>query len=164
VDISRSDDQTVLLTQINPVIVELLRKVTTSADPSGSDAAQARLFSAPTEDPEDHQLTEDWREFVEPELAELFLSALQKIDGDLQNLRINPATGNATLSIASNHLESWIHGLNQARLVLTERHHLQEEDLDRLPPPATDPLSFVMLQLHFYAKLQFLFLSLLEGD
>jgi len=163
VEISRPDEKTILLAAINPVFTELLRQITSSADPTGSEAAQARLFSPPIADLEELQFQEDWQEYVEPELAKLFQTALQKIDADLQTLRINTAKGDATLTIPSDHLEAWIHGLNQARLVLTERHHLQEEDLDRPPAPGADPRSFHLLQLHFYAELQFLFLRLLEG-
>jgi hypothetical protein len=163
VEISRPDEKTILLAQINPVFAELLRQITSSADPTGSEAAQDRLFSPPIADLEEHQFQEDWQEYVEPELAKLFQSALQKIDADLGTLRVNAANGDATLTIPSEHLEAWIHGLNQARLVLTERHRLQEDDLDRPPPRSPDPRSFHLLQLHFYAELQLLFLRLLEG-
>jgi hypothetical protein len=163
VEITRPDEKTILLTAINPVVTELLRRITPSADPTGSEAAKSRIFSPPTQDLEERPFTADWREYIEPELAKLFQSALQVIEGDLRKLRMDAKTGEATMTIASDHLESWIHGLNQARLVLSERHKLHEEDPDRPPLLAADPRSFILLQMHVYADLQFLFLRMLEG-
>lgn len=163
-EITRPDDHTILLTRINPVVTELLRRITPSADPTGSEAATSRIFSAPTEEEEEQAFAEDWHEYVEPELAKLFQSALQIIEGDLRKLRMDAKTGEATMTIATDHLESWIHGLNQARLVLSERHKLHEDDADRPPLLAADPRSFILLQMHVYADLQFLFLRLLGGE
>jgi hypothetical protein len=163
VEISRPNETTILLAGIDPMLADFLRRIPSSADPGDNEAAKARIFSKPTEDPEEDRFAEDWQEFVEPELAKLFQSALEVIDGDLKKLRPDMGTGQAAISIPSDHLESWIHGLNQARLVLTERHELHEEDLERVPSLAGDPRSMLLLQLHFYAEMQFIFLRLLEG-
>ena len=162
-EVSRLNETTILLARVDPVLAELLRRITSSADPGDSEAARARLFSAPTEDPEEDGFSEDWQEYVQPELAKLFQSSLEIINGDLKKLRSDPMTGEGSLAIPSDHLESWIHGLNQARLVLTERYQLYEDDLERHPPLASDPRSVMLLQLHVYAHLQELFLRLAEG-
>lgn len=162
-EISRPNETTILLAGIDPLLADFLRRITPSADPGDNEAAQARIFSKPTQDPREERFAEDWQEYVEPELAKLFQSALEIIAGDLKKLRSDMGTGQATVSIPSDHLKSWVHGLNQARLVLTERHQLHEEDLERIPAAASDPRSMLLLQLHFYAELQFLFLRLLEG-
>ena len=162
-EISRTEEKSILLSHIDPVFAELLRRVPASADPSGSEAAQRRIFSAPTEDSGEEQFASDWQEYVEPELAKLFQSALQVIAGDLKKLRVDAISGEGTMSVANDHLESWIHGLNQARLVLTERHKIQEEDLEQSPPLAADPRSFLFAQLRFYAELQGFFLHALEA-
>ena len=81
----------------------------------------------------------------------------------MKKLRVDAISGEGALTIANEHLEAWIHSLNQARLVLTERHNLQEEDLERTPPLAADPRSFLLAQLRFYADLQGVFLHVLEG-
>jgi len=163
VEITRTEEKGIRLTRIDPVCAELLRRVPASADPSGSDAAQQRIFSAPTDDSGEEQFARDWQEFVEPELAKLFQSALQIIEGDLKKLRVDAISGEGTMSVANDHLESWVHGLNQARLVLTERHKLQEQDLERSPPLAADPRTFLFAQMRFYADLQGVFLHVLEG-
>jgi hypothetical protein len=163
VEITRTEEKTILLTHIDPVFAELLRRVPKSADPTGSDAARERIFSKPTEDPEEEEFASDWQEFIEPDLAKLFQSALEVVGGDLKKLRVDAISGEAALTIANDHLEAWIHSLNQARLVLTERNKIQEEDLERTPPLAADPRSFLLAQLRFYADLQGVFLLVLEG-
>ena len=162
-EITRTEEKTILLTQIDPVFAELLRRVPGSANPTGSDAAKRRIFSKPTEDPEEEEFTHDWQEYIEPELARLFQTALEVVGGDLKKLRVDAISGEGSLTITNEHLEAWIHSLNQARLVLTERNKLQEEDLERTPPLAADPRSFLLAQLRFYADLQGVFLHVLEG-
>jgi len=162
VEISRPNETTFLIGRIDPVLAEVMRRIVPSADPGDSEKARARIFSPPTEEAREEQFFQDWQELVQPELARLFQSSIETVEGDLKRMRSNPATGEATLSIPSDHLEAWIHGLNQARLVLSERHQLHEDDLESNPPPANDPRSFLLLQLHLYAYLQELFLRLLE--
>jgi hypothetical protein len=162
VEISRLNEATFLIGRIDPVLAELLRRIVPSADPGDNEQARERIFSSPTEDANEERFFEDWQELVQPELAKLFQSSLEVIEGDLKKMHSNAATGEATLSMPSDHLEAWIHGLNQARLVLSERFQLYEEEMEANPPPANDPKSFLMLQLHMYAYLQELFLRLLE--
>jgi hypothetical protein len=160
VEISRPNETTILLARIDPVIAELMRRIVASADPEDNEKARARIFSAPTEDPKEDDFKEDWQEFVEPELAKLFQSAIETIDGDLKKMHVDTKTGESTLPIPSDHLESWIHGLNQARLVLSEKHKLHEEDFETEPMPPGDPRALLLLQMHLYAQLQLLFLRL----
>jgi len=162
VEISRLNDTTILLARIDPFLADFLRQLNVCADPGDNEAARARLFSPPTEDPLETGLTEDWQDFVEPELAKLFQSALDVVAGDLKKMHLDTKTGEGTLSIPYEHLERWIHGLNQARLVMTERHQIREDELDREPSLAKEPRALLILQMHFYANLQHLFLRLLE--
>jgi hypothetical protein len=164
VQISRLDGETLQISQLDPLLGELLRRVVAGADPTGSAAAQERLFSKPSEDPEEAAFFEDWREYVEPELRHIFQSALEVIDGDLVTMRAEGAGGGSTLTIPMTHLESWIHGLNQARLALSARHAFTEEDMDRILPLAGDPQSLALLQVRFYGILQELFLQELDSD
>ena len=157
-EISRLDENTILLSRIDPVLADLLRRISSSADPSGHEAATARIFSAPTNDPEEEDFVQDWREYVEPGLAKLFQSALQVIDGDVQKMHPSAKTGEATVSVPRDHFEDWIHGLNQARLVLAERHGFGEKEMGRTLPLATDPRSFALLQMRFYDSLLDFFL------
>jgi hypothetical protein len=164
VQISRVDGQTLQISQLDPLLGELLRRVVASADPAGSAAAQERLFSKPSDDPEETAFFEDWQEYVAPELRHIFQSALEVINGDLVTMRAEGADGGSTLTIPMNHVESWIHGLNQARLALSARHAFTEADMDRILPLAGDPQSLALLQVRFYGILQELFLQELDVD
>lgn len=163
-EISRPDENTILLSRIDPVLADLLRRIAKNADPTGSEAATNRLFSAPTTDPEEEEFAEDWREYVEPGLAKLFQSALQVIDDDLKKMRANTKTGEASVSIPRDHFESWIHGLNQARLVLAERHGFGESEMGRSLPLTTDARSFALLQLRFYDTLLDFFVREIDAN
>jgi hypothetical protein len=164
VQISRVDGQTLQISQLDPLLRELLQRVVASADPSGSAAAQERLFSKPSDDPEESEFFQDWQEYVEPELRHVFQSALEVIERDLTTLREESPDRGGELTIPLSHLESWIHGLNQARLALTARHGFSEEDMDRILPLAADPRSLALLQVRFYGILQELFLQELDAE
>jgi hypothetical protein len=164
VQITRPDEKTVLLSRLDALLSELLRRVPQSADPGDNAAARERLFSAPTHDRKEKEFLSDWSDYIEPELAKLFLSSLEVIERDLKRLRIDKVTGEATLSLAASHLEAWIHGLNQARLALSARYDFTDEDMDRSLPIGGDPRALALLQVRFYGILQELFLRELEGD
>jgi len=163
VQITRPDEKTVLLSRLDPLLIELLRRIPKSADPGDSAAARKRLFSAPSHDPAETGLTEDWREYVEPELQRLFLSAIEMVEGDLKTLRFDPPDGEGALPIPTSHLESWVHGLNQARLALAARHDFSEEEMEDSLPLDGSPRALALLQIRFYGFLQELFLRELEG-
>ena len=162
--ITRPDEKTVLLSHLDALLSELLRQVPQSADPGDNAAARARLFSLPTHDKAEGEMLEDWREYVEPELAKLFLSSIEIIQADLKKLRVDQMSGDATLSISAAHLDNWVHGLNQARLALSARHDFTEEDMERSLPISGDPRALALLQIRFYGILQELFLRELEPD
>ena len=153
-----------LLAHLEALPIELLRRLPQGADPGDNAAARARLFSAPTHAPEEVELAEDWKQYVVPGLQKLFQSSLEVIEHDLQDLRIDKKAGDGALPIPYDHLEQWIHGLNQARLALAARHDFSEADMDRPWPLAHDPRAFALLQVRFYGVLQELFLRELEDD
>ena len=162
--ISRPDSKTVLLSHLDALLSELLRRIPQSADPGDSAAARARLFSLPTHDETEAELVEDWREYVEPELARIFLTSVELIGTDLRKLHVDKKSGEATLAIETDHLESWIHGMNQARLALSSRHEFTEEEMENTLPLTGDPRALALLQIRFYGILQELFLRELEDD
>ncbi len=162
--ITRPDDQTVRLSRLDAFLAELLRRIPKSADPGDNAAARTRLFSAPSHDDAETELVEDWREYVAPELRRIFLTTLEVIEGDLPKLQIDKKSGEGTLSIPLSHLESWIHGLNQARLALAASHDFTEEEMERSLPLGADPRALALVQVRFYGVLQELFLRELEGD
>ena len=160
-EIHRPNPGTVRIADLDSVLCDLLRKIVPGADPAGSEAAQARLFSKPTTESGEADFVADWQEYIVPELRQLFQSSLQLIERDLASLREGRG---ATLDIPVTHLEGWIHGLNQARLALTARHAIAEEEMERLVPLTGGERSFAMLQVRFYGILEELFLHELEDD
>jgi len=164
VQITRPDKKTILLSRLDALLCQLLRRIAQSADPGDSAAARARLYSAPTHDRDEADLIEDWRDYIEPELARLFLSALGVIESDLLTLRIDKKSGEGALSIPFQHLENWVHGLNQARLALAARYDFSEAEMEHPLPLDGEPRALALLQIRFYGLLQELFLRALEGD
>lgn len=162
--IQRSDHETIVLSELNSLYTALLRSISRSADPEDSPEARARLYSPPTSDSAEQELLDDWSRYITPELEKLFQSALETIEADLLHLHIDPTGAGATLPIPVTHLESWIHGLNQAAQVLATRYHFEEEDIEGPIHPIHDARTFTLLQVHFYCDLQGLFLQELEGD
>lgn len=82
----RLPDRTIEFSLISPWELKTLRSVPGLADPSGVPGAHERLFPDPIvkadADP-DHLA--DWREYVVPDLAELFRSSLDVITSDVMN-------------------------------------------------------------------------------
>jgi hypothetical protein len=164
VQITRPDEKTVLLSRLDRLLSDLLRRVPESANPGDNAAARERLFSPPTHDRKEKDMLSDWRDYVEPELAKLFLSSIEVIERDLKKLRVDKVTGEAALSLPASHLEAWIHGLNQARLALAARHNFAEQDMERSLPLGGDPRALALLQVRFYGIVQELFLRELDGS
>ena|SRR5438105_4723746 len=152
-EISRTD-KGLLLAGLDLFLVELLQQIPVSADPSDSDAARERLFSKPADEPETNQ---EWKDYVEPELAELFESAMETVKRDLKRVRKdeNSVEGEYRLRIPPRHYDAWLNALNQARLALAARHGFSEKDLDhdRLTSLAT-ARDLSLFQIHFYGFLQ----------
>lgn len=160
---SRPDKETVVLSHLDSLLADLLRRAPFSADPGDNEKARERLFSAPSHDEEEADLLEDWQEYVAPELAKLFQSSIEVIEADLCKLHVDAKDGNATLSIGFDRLESWVHGLNQARLALVARHEFTEAEMEEFLPLTGGERPLALLQVRFYGILQELFLRELEG-
>lgn len=156
--ISRSDDRTIALTQLNDVCCELLRQIASNAAPGENGPARARLFPRPTAGREP-DADRDWHEYVEPDLRRLFQDALDVVEGDVK--RIGPEgrrRGGYALSIPVQHLEAWIHALNQARLAIVARNDFSEKDMSGGVPAEGDARALALFQVHFYGFLQECFL------
>ncbi|MGB8165941.1 MAG: DUF2017 family protein, partial [Chthoniobacteraceae bacterium] len=143
------------------LIAELLRQIPASADPSGSEAATERLFPSLTEGREP-EADEEWREYVEPGLRELFLDAVSIVREDLKDFPAKPGAGPRTLRLSVMHLDAWIHALNQARLALAARHGFSERELEHEISAEGGARAFALFQIHFYGLLQEFFLRQLE--
>jgi hypothetical protein len=159
--LTRPDRQTIFLTQLDPICVDLLERIVPSADPGDDTAAQARLFSTPTGGREP-EWDRDWREFVEPDLRRLFQGALDLVQENLKELRPDTDPEHRLLRIPVKNLEAWIHALNQARLALAARHGFEEGDLEGRLEHGDQARALAAFQVHFYGLLQEWFLHELD--
>ncbi|MEO6742115.1 MAG: hypothetical protein ABIP20_17865 [Chthoniobacteraceae bacterium] len=71
--------------EMSPFIAELLRILPACAAPE-DDAARKRIFSSPTSGDEP-EADDDWREYVEPDLRELFKTHVDVVTADLRGIR-----------------------------------------------------------------------------
>ncbi len=89
------------ISELDPLLAELLRQIPASANPDGAPAAEQRLFSPPTNGKET-ELCAEWKMYVEPELRRLFQTATETVAADLEQLNGNEETlANRTLRIPS---------------------------------------------------------------
>ena len=139
----------------------LILQLVPSAIASDSPAAQQRLYSSPTENREP-EFDQDWRDYVEPDLRDLFRSTREIVEGDLKDFAPDPSQESATLRVPKKHLEAWIHTLNQARLAISARFDFTEEDMENLISRGDDVRGFALFQVHFYGFLQECFLQQLD--
>ncbi len=134
--------------EIDPFIIDLLRVIPECAS-TDDEAARKRIFSSLT-DGEDTAADEDWREYVEPDLRELFKSHTDIVAADLRTMRTD--SENATLRIPLSNARAWIHTLNQARLSLAARHGVDESESENLAS-LSGPKGFILMQLDFYGTI-----------
>jgi len=163
VEISRLDADTISIARVDTFLLELFRGIPAAAEPGGSGPANDRIFSSPSADPASNFQAE-WKEYVEPGLRHLFLSATQTVKDDLARFERTPgAEPTYALSIPRKHLDAWLNCLNQARLVIAARNNFTETDLnEEFSIFAETPRDFSLFQIHFYGLLQESFLRLIE--
>jgi hypothetical protein len=162
VKISRLDEETVALSRVDLLCCELLHQIPVSAEIDDR-AVHERLFSAPTSTSEP-EFEDDWQRYVRPGLRHLFQSSLQVVRGDLKGFPPAQPDENYTLRLPLQHLDAWIHSLNQARLALATRHNFTEREMESALPVAGDARSLALFQVHFYGFLMECFLRELEGE
>jgi len=150
--ISRVDAETIALSELNPLLHELLHRIPESADPEGNRAVEGRLYSSPTGGAEP-EFDEDWIELVGPDLREHFQSAMDVVREDLEQIPRDAFDEKAVLRLAHKRLEAWVNALNQARLAIATRHNFSERDMESVPPE-DHPHALPLFQMHLYGFLQ----------
>jgi formate dehydrogenase maturation protein FdhE len=161
-EISRFDDKTILIADLDLFFVELLRQIPVSADPMDSEAARERLYSKPAEGESEREFCDEWKSYVQPELRHLFASANKTVEGDLEKFEEKKHSDEMTayaLRIPVNHLDAWLSSLNQARLALAARYNFSDKELEATFPANLETArELSLLQIHFYGFLQEVFL------
>jgi len=155
VEVTRSGDG-LRLVRLDLFFVELLRQIPVSADPGDSDAARERIYPAASNDPGEAQANNEWRDYVHPELKELFTTSSQTVRDDLETFeQLDETQDNWAFKIPAAHFDQWLNVLNQARLSLAARFDFQEKEMSQNGPRAIETVRDLSLfQVHFYGFLQ----------
>jgi hypothetical protein len=149
-------EQELILADLDAFLLSILRQLPAAANPEGSNAAEHRLFPDPScgADP---TLDEDWRELVHPELRQLFQTAQETVENDLDGVQETDDEGVQTFSlrIPAAHIDAWLNTLNQARLALSATHGFGEKELDLdLPQEIASSRDLALFQVQFFGILQ----------
>lgn len=148
-NIERDENGGFVFSEVEPPIAEMFLSIPSAVDPQGNPAAQARLFPDPTAG-KDAKISQEWAEYVAPELREGFENASTTVEADLVSL-----TAGTGLTIPLDHVDAWLNALNQARLVLAARFDVTEEDMDNQEPlDLQNERAMVISQIHVFGLLQ----------
>ena len=140
---------------------QFVLQIVPSAAATDDPAAHQRLYSQPTQGREP-EFERDWKEYVEPDLRQIFKTAQEVVEGDLQKFQPAESDENTSLRIPMKHLEAWIHTLNQGRLALSARYDFTEEDMEKPVSLGGDARGLALFQVHFYGFVQECFLQQLD--
>ncbi len=157
----RADQNYMELAEMDFLCCQFILQIVPSASATDDPAIQHRLFCQPTGGREP-EFERDWKEYVEPDLQNIFKSAQEIVEGDLKKFVPADSDESATLRIPVKNLEAWIHTLNQARLAISARNDFTEEDMERPVSLAGDARGLALFQVHFYGFVQECFLQQLE--
>lgn len=131
---------------------DLLLEIEAAAKHDDDERVYHRIFSAPAAE-EETELLDEWKSYVEPELQALFRTSIEVVREDLT--KFTRDSSGARLRIPTEHFDSWLNALNQARLALAARYSFQEADM--LADPSVEigsPRARALFQVHFYGVLQ----------
>jgi hypothetical protein len=135
----------------------VLRTIVPDAAARGTDLA-ARLGILIEEEPD----SEDWSEYVVPDLRSLFDSQLAAVAHAVESAAEAAEQGAGSLWIRRNEAELWYGALNQARLALEDLHRFH--DTPDAPPGKTSAAKrSAWLRSQFYLALQGIVLDHLMG-
>jgi len=145
---------------IPPLVVELLRQIPRWVE-EDNEAAEERLFPAPSGDPDEETLRDDWKAHVHPELHGLFQSARDTVAGDLRRLRENGE--DFEIEFPRAHTEAWVSAVNQARIALAARHDFTEHEISQPEPlEINSERDFALFQMWVYDEILWRLVHLLE--
>jgi len=141
------------ISELDPFLAELLRQVPESCNVQGVEAAQQRIFSAPSKDAE---ICSEWKVYVEPELRRLFRSATETVSADLEQLNgCQKPFANCTLRIPLENSDAWLNALNQARLAIAAKYNFTDGELcDHYRSPIGSRRDLGLFQVNFYGFVQ----------
>lgn len=141
------------LKDIPPVLADILRQIPVCGE-RDSEEVEARLFPAPSIEPEEEDLREDWKAYVQPDLHELFQTARQTVEADLRGLK-EDGEEMFEVEFPFKHADAWLNALNQARLALAAQYNFGEQELSSYGvTQIKNERDLALLQIELYADLQ----------
>ena len=148
-NIERDENGGFVFSEVETPIVEMFLSIPSAVDPEGDPAATARLFPDPMAGKEE-KISQEWAEYVAPELREGFENASTTVEADLGALMAGE-----DLTIPLDHVDAWLNALNQARLVLAARFEVTEADMDNSEPfDSQNEREKAISQIHVFGLLQ----------
>lgn len=161
----RGDDW--ILTDISEVEWYMLAQLPQAANASHSERGLRRLFPDVT-DTAHAEICDDWKQFVQPEIAERFSREIQSVAADLQRVEeLRARRGKEPLRrlrIPLSQAETWYSVLNQARLILNEDHEIASTEHQLLfgtrhPGEIDEQRWLLLVQFRVYSAIQEFLLS-----
>lgn len=149
---------TFVLRDMPPLMAGALRRLPSLLSPAAP-GIRDRLTGTPY--PGDDDGTRHWERHGAPELAHLFQSAREVVEGDLRGLCAEgKARGRYRVAIPAGHLEAWLSSLSAGRVGLGEEHGFGEVDLESaLPDEIRTEKESALLLVHLLGWVQGLLLE-----
>jgi len=152
------DDERLVLSGVDAAIAFCLGRVPGVLAQRGSTRVRERLH--PDAIPGDTIRNAEWHRLVDAELEHLFETAQRTLEQDLE--RLDPDRGE--IAFPAPHLKAWMSAINQARIVLAERHGFHADDLsqDKFAARSAHDVALLQVQVLGYV-LQVLVEFAMEG-
>jgi hypothetical protein len=155
------DGRRIRISGIEPIMAACLQELPDLLQLSDSQY-RGRLFPPPTVD--EKKFNDEWFELMAPELRQLFAASADVVARDLINMQPEPRTKDCCqLVVPVEHTRAWMSAVNQARLILGERHNIHELDLNRHGLDMFEPRDKAILQIHLLGYLLQQFVEMLES-
>jgi hypothetical protein len=125
----RMSDGGIRMTELAPWFVGVLLELPELLDSDQPEAVSRRLYPDPSNDDEQKR---DWEKFVRPELFALVASAREIVMRDIGGMGPEEEPAGLvlwSLAIPADHIQAWISALNVARLTLSEKYGIDEDDM-----------------------------------
>lgn len=159
--ITRMSDGSVRLSDLAPWFVGVLLELPDLLNSNQPEEVSRRLYPEPSDDDEQRK---DWEKYVRPELFALVSSAREIVIKDIGTMGPDEEAGGLALwelHIPTQHVQAWISALNVARLTLSEKFKVHEDDMvepdDEDLDPEADEWSekrFAIARIHLLGYLQ----------
>jgi len=132
-ELQRLSDGSVRLIDLAPWFVGVILELPNLLDSDQPEVVSRRLYPDPSDDAEQQK---DWEKFVRPELFALVASARDIVLNDIgtmapSSVEAKEATDFSVwqLDIPETHIQGWISALNVARLTLSSRYTIEDDDM-----------------------------------